>query len=80
MKITPTVALLNKREQKEVFRLLGLLEEYIERALESHITPGTGSIFNGEVRPEDRTWVRKVRLDWRKAENLRIALEKRPRR
>jgi hypothetical protein len=61
-------AYLTTRDRRTVIRLLGLLQDHLESAIESVIVPGTGEANPEE--PEDVAGLIRDRRDWRIAETL----------
>lgn len=61
-------AYLTTRDRRAVIRLLGLLQEHLESAIESVIVPGTGEANPHD--PEEVAGLAQDRRDWRTAETL----------
>jgi hypothetical protein len=61
-------AYLTTRDRRTIIRLLGLLQDHLESAIESVIVPGTGEADPDE--PEDVAGLAQDRRDWRAAEIL----------
>lgn len=60
---------LTKKDARQLIRLLGLLQDHLESAIDSALVPGTS-----EAMPEDQAGVAKDRKDWRLAEALKVRI------
>lgn len=70
--ITPGSIVLTKKERRSAIRLLGLLQEHLESAIES------STLKDGTIQPNDPIAAKNVpidRRDWKAAEGLVKKLE-----